>query len=303
MMMSDMKLEMSPPGVRIMAPKGTHQSYSSPGNKHAATIPKTQPIQGFRGSGTNGRSAAAVLGAHQRRIGLTDPSYQNITSTNAYGTQYGTQVLWSGHPMYLLVDTGSSDTWAVQENFTCSDYDGEVQTRDACKFGPAFPETFQYGKTDPEQYMFVMYGDGETVSGPMGFSDITLGGNITVTQQQVSLANSTCWHGNNATSGLMGLAFRSLTRAYVDDNSGHWTGSEILYSPLFTSMVSQGKSAPLFSISIDRNSSGGMLTWGGVTPTSGMDDYMMASLDMLIVSTSPCNACWYPNANFLAGQS
>src|SRR5512140_3782325 len=91
----------------------------------------------------------------------------------------------------------------------------------------------------PPQHMFIRYGDGEIVTGPMGFADITVGGgNATIARQQVCLANETYWYGNNVTSGLMGLAFPSITNAYIGPQYKHDPGSQVAYAPLFTTMVS-----------------------------------------------------------------
>jgi len=171
----------------------------------------------------------------------------------------------------------------VARNFSCVDYSGEVVPQVACGFGPTYPGDFQYGQTSPQQHMYIQYGDGEVVTGPMGFSDITVG-NITVSKQQVSLGNSTYWFGNNQTSGLMGLAFPSLTNAYLGTLEDHDPFNQIQYSPLFTSMVSQGRVAPVFSIAIDRNASSGMLAWGGIPPVIGVDAAQTATMDMIIVS-------------------
>lgn len=113
--------------------------------------------------------------------------------------------------MYLL-DTGSSDTRAIHKDFDCIDYIGESMPQVACGFGPAYTETFQYGAVSPEQYMYIRYGDGEMVTGLMGYADITVG-NITAIKQQVYLANSTYWYGN-MTSGFLGLGYTALTNSY-----------------------------------------------------------------------------------------
>jgi len=267
-----------PPGVSIQAAKATHPWTFT---KYTQKSQHVQKIHSLHGK-TNAKSAAAVIGAYQRLTGVGFV-YQNVTATNAYGTQYATEVLINGHPMNLLVDTGSSDTWAVTSDFDCIDYAGESVPQVACQFGPPYPESFQYGPLSPPQHMFLRYGDGEVIAGPMGYSDVTLG-NITVTKQEVCLANTTYWYGNNMTSGIMGLAFPSLTNAYFGSGLDHSRGNRIEYSPLFTSMVSQGKVPPIFSIAIDRNSSSGMLAWGGVAPATGMDISRTASLDMIIVS-------------------
>ncbi|KAK3396806.1 acid protease [Sordaria brevicollis] len=275
----------------------------------------------------NRRSAASILGQHQRRLRQNsvrtaahhhhhDPSsdsdgegtaygYENVTVTTAFGTQYAVSVHWNSVPLLLLLDTGSSDTWAITHNFSCLDYLGNADL------------WHPYGPTDPQTHMFIQYGDGEIVTGPMGFADITVG-NITVRKQQVALAEKTFWFGNNLTSGLMGLAFPSLTNAYLGGMSGSSSGSgsgsggsggddgedggddgdsesggfgeghesynQLYYPPLFTSMVNQGSVPPLFSITIDRNASSGLLAWGGLPPAKGLEKDKDVELDMIITN-------------------
>jgi hypothetical protein len=275
-------LKDAPPGITYTTPKATHPWSSTKFAKAAS-----QNVQQLRSARTghsnkfNPRSAAAILGAHQRLIGGF--GYENITTTTAYGTQYAVETIFGGHHMSLIIDTGSSDTWAVQQDFHCIDYSGQFLPQEICGFGEAYPETFEYGLTDPETHMFIQYGDGEVVTGPMGFLDVTVG-NITVQRQQVCLANTAYWYGNNQTSGLMGLAFPALTNAYLGDGSDHDFGNQVQYSPLFTSMVNQGLVDPVFSIAIDRNASTGMLAFGGIAPASGLDLGRTATLDMIIVS-------------------
>lgn len=153
----------------------------------------------------------------------------------------------------------------------------------ACGFGPAYPGTFQYGAVHPEQHMYIRYGDGEMVTGPMGYADITIG-NITAVKQQVCLANSTYWYGNNMTSGLLGLGYPALTNSYRGAKFDHSRGNRMEYPPFFTTLVSQGQMKPIFSVAIDRNASTGMLALGGVAPAAGVDPNTVATLDMLIVN-------------------
>lgn len=283
-------LKHTPPGISYKIPKATHPWSSGKFNKVSQNVQQLRALHPGRVMRSNPKSAAAILGAHQRHAG--GYGYENITTTSAYGTQYAVEAHWNGHPLSMLIDTGSSDTWAVQKDFHCIDYSGEFLPQESCGFGATYPESFQYGLTDPPSHMFIQYGDGEVVTGPMGFSDITVG-NITVKKQQVCLANTTYWYGNNYTSGLMGLAFPALTNAYFGDPTDHDFGNQIQYSPLFTSMVNQGLIDPVFSIAIDRNASSGMIAFGGVAPASGLDLSKTASLDMVIVSahSSPFVFC------------
>lgn len=238
-----------------------------------------QIVHVHRESKTNSKSAAAVLGAHQRKLGGS--GYENITSTTAYGTQYAIQLTFHDMPLMFVLDTGSSDTWAVQEDFRCVNYVGQDVDQASCGFGPTCPPEFQYGSI-PEEHLYIKYGDGETVFGKMGYSDITVG-NITVKQQQVGLVNETFWNGNNMTSGVIGLAFPTLTSAYRGNGSEHTWLQRVFYSPLFTTMVNEGLVRPYFSVAINRNSSAGMLGWGGIPPVTGLEPSTSAAMDLVIV--------------------
>ncbi|KAK1773066.1 aspartic peptidase domain-containing protein [Copromyces sp. CBS 386.78] len=353
----------------VQSLSGISHSTSSTGSSKQHTITRSG----------NRRSAVSVLGQHQRRLkqnairnthgsgggggqhgsgGSSGDSngdegsaygYENVTVTTAFGTQYAVEVHWNSVPLLLLLDTGSSDTWAITHNFSCLDYLGNDVPQETCGFGPAYtlppphtpPSTppipgfnngtngtthpspkppkdkeedlwKPYGPTDPQTHMFIQYGDGEIVTGPMGFADISVG-NITVKRQQVALAEKTFWFGNNLTSGLMGLAFPSLTNAYLGDmpgssgsgsgeggeggdesgsgsgglgnGEGHESYNQLYYPPLFTSMVNQGSVPPLFSITIDRNASSGLLAWGGLPPaTEGLEKGKDVELDMIITN-------------------
>jgi hypothetical protein len=271
---SDFVDALSPvPGVSYKLTKG-HRS--STADKVTGNF---QHVHALRGDGTNTKSVASILGAHQRQVGGT--GYQNITPATTYGTQYALDVTFGGVPLSLLLDTGSSDTWIVQEGFRCVDYADEDVDEATCGFGPAYPGDFQYGAI-PDEHMYIQYGDGEIVYGPVGYSDISLG-NITVTRQECGLANTTYWYGNNETSGVLGLAYPSLTNAYLGSGMEHNWLDEVSYSPVFTNMVNQGLVLPYFSIAINRNSSGGLIAWGGIPPVKGLDYSTAVSMDIIVV--------------------
>ncbi|KAF7544477.1 hypothetical protein G7Z17_g9917 [Cylindrodendrum hubeiense] len=115
------------------------------------------------------------------------------------------------------------------------------------------------------QYALQCEWDGEEISGPMGRSDISCGG-LFVPEQQVGLANKTYWHGNNVTVGILGLAYPSITSAYYGQVGEEEPWLTISYTPFLTRAISQGTIDPVFSVAIMRNSSSGILTWGGLPP-------------------------------------
>lgn len=66
--------------------------------------------------------------------------------------------------------------------------------------------------------MLAGYGEGEFISGDLGFSNITIG-SIHVPKQEVALVNQAYWEGDGITSGLLGLAYSTITSAYIGTNS------------------------------------------------------------------------------------
>lgn len=242
-------------------------------------------LEASRHDKSGARSAAAILGAHQRKVGGT--GYQNITATTAQGTQYAIKVAFRGFEMMLTLDTGSSDTWAVGEGYECVNWSGEVMHSSYCGFGPSYPSGFEYGEIEDEHF-YIQYGDGEIAEGPLGFVDVTVG-DITVKNQTVALPNSTYWYGDNVTSGIIGLAYPSLTNAYLGDLEQHSSIYQVPYMPIFTNMVQQGLIPGTFSIAISRNSSGGMIGWGGIPYEITGLDYMYATFVDIIVVRHPCS--------------
>lgn len=191
-------------------------------------------------------------------------------------------ILLQDTPMQVYLDTGSSDTWFVQRDFLCTDYGGVVIPQEACGFGPGYAGDFQYGAI-PGQHCFILYGDGEMIYGPVGYSDITVA-NITVKRQEIAFANTTYWYGNNVTSGVLGLAYPSLTNAYLGTGMEHDWLDAASYPPLFSTMVSDGLVQPFFAIAISRNSSGGLIGFGGIPPISGLDYSTAATTDIIITN-------------------
>lgn len=206
---------------------------------------------------------------------------QNISSVGDFSTQYAIQCQWDGTDIWLLFDTGSSDTWAAKSDFECLDDAGKAHEQDACALGKPYLDGFAHGAID-ELHFNLRYGSGERVSGPMGYTDLSCGG-LGVTRQQVGLANRTYWHGNNVTNGILGLAYPSLTKAYYGKIGDEAPWNAISYPPFFTTAVAQGTIEPVFSVAITRNSSDGILAWGGLPPIP-FDRATNATAELLIVS-------------------
>ncbi|KAI5457293.1 aspartic peptidase domain-containing protein [Mariannaea sp. PMI_226] len=217
-----------------------------------------------------------------QRVGHSSPGKsQNISSVGDYSTQYAIQCRWDETPGWLIFDTGSSDTWAVHSKFKCEDMMGHHHPQEACAFGKPYIKDFGGGDIG-DVHFHISYGSGEEVSGPMGRSDIACGG-LSVHGQQVGLANKTYWHGNNVTVGILGLAYKSLTNAYYGSVGEEKPWTAIPYTPFMANAISQGSINPLFSVAIMRNSSDGILAWGGVPPIS-YDRNCKATTDLVIAN-------------------
>lgn len=230
-------------------------------------------------SKVRGRAGISAL----ERSGLPYPRRtQNVSTVGDFSTQYALRCDWDDEPVWLLLDTGSSDTWVVQSGFGCMDSLGNEHTQSACAFGEPQIKDFGHGEVEGVHF-YISYGSGEEVSGPMGRSDISCGG-LFVSEQQVGLANKTYWHGNNVTVGILGLAYPSITSAYYGQVGEEETWLAIPYTPFLTRAIAQGTIDPVFSVALMRNSSDGILTWGGVPPmlwnrkSTAVTDLIVANL-------------------------
>ena len=178
------------------------------------------------------------------------------------GTDYVTPVKFGNQTLNLIVDTGSSDTWAPVANYTCIDLDTYMPASQAsCAFGP----TWNLGESNfhqvPGQRLDVSYGDGTFARGMIGTETITVA-QIQIVNQEVGAVNSSGWNGNGGDSGLLGMAFPALDNAYPIGASTE-DRNRILYDPLFVSMYRSGQIAPVFALNIVRNGIGS-LSLGGI---------------------------------------
>ncbi|KAI6777008.1 hypothetical protein HG530_000953 [Fusarium avenaceum] len=228
------------------------------------------------------RSSLSLLSRSQGSVpGESAAPYQNISALGRFSTAYGIQCSWDNTPVWFIFDTGSSDTWAAKTGFRCEDGAGRTHDQASCNFGqPHIPNFLQ---DVSGVYFHRRYGSGEDVSGPMGTSDIACGG-ISVSGQQVGLASRAYWHGDNVTVGILGLAYPSLTSGYLGDpadpvDDSDWNNYP--YTPWLTNAIAQGLIDPVFSVSIDRNSSDGVLAWGGLPPMT-WDPKAFAATDLII---------------------
>jgi hypothetical protein len=222
-----------------------------------------------------------------------------LTAHEARGPPGGTATVTTGHKdnVYLVpiqfgkqkflsvLDTGSSDTWMVGKNFRCVDLLDRTNHQDSsiCRFGPVYNTSSTFRQI-PDQVFDIEYSDGEQLSGIMGREDVRFAG-MTVPAQTIGVVDYAAWMGDMQSSGLVGLAYPNITRAYMNStkplnsttavngtrttNSTRATGNtkaeregaSVSYSPIFTSMIEHNLTTPMFSLALGEP---GVIAFGGL---------------------------------------
>lgn len=108
------------------------------------------------------------------------------------------------------------------------------------------------------------------------------GTNKLLIADQVALGTSAFWNGDGISSGLIGLAYPSITSAYQGTDPTANT-ARVGYDPLFTTMYKAGLSSAMFSMAIERGN-GGYLAFGGLPPVSGVNATFAAAPIQILTS-------------------
>jgi len=195
---------------------------------------------------------------------------------------YLTEVKFGNQDFVTVIDTGSSDTWLVETGFKCVGTTGKQMSQAMCRFGKAYSKTASFVNV-AEQKFATKYADGEVLQGGMGRETVNLGG-ITVENQTVGIVNSASWKGDGQSSGLIGMAFPTLTRALVNSKA-------VKYDPVFFNMYKSKLIDPVFSVVLNRADEGpGAIALGGMPgPQYKYDDRRWAKVPMekMGIKTSP----------------
>lgn len=219
----------------------------------------------------------------------TTSNTASLLSTQ-YGTTLNVDVTFANQTFKLLVDTGSSDTYVVRNDFVCIDQTTnlEIAQADCQHASEAYNQSSTYHLI-PNKTFGVQYGNG-IASGVMAYEDVTLAG-ITVPGQAVGIADHSTPMGDGINTGVLGLAYPSLTSAHpgnYTDNTTFWFDREC-YSPLLNTMYERGFIAePYFSIALAHTprdlstpTFGGYLTLGDLPPVSYNPKFASVPVDIL----------------------
>ncbi|OKL58797.1 hypothetical protein UA08_05862 [Talaromyces atroroseus] len=201
---------------------------------------------------------------HESNSTLIRPTNSNL--------QYAIEVKFNGIPRYLLLDTGSSDTWMFAEDFKCRAENGTSVPTSQCRIGQPYMGDALLNE-GLDETLSIYYGNNENPTGPMGYADVSIAG-LNIENQQVALVNDGYWAGDNVLSGVVGVGNRGLTEAFAP-------GSDVpnLYMPVFESLYNKtGQIDPLFSVALQRGDAGGYLALGGLPPVHFEEDFVTTEM-------------------------
>lgn len=175
----------------------------------------------------------------------------------------------------------------MHSGFQCKDTLGGNKTESYCKFGKAYETSCTFTKI-PDENFKVTYADGEGLTGILGTEKITLA-NITVFNQTIGVVDIAAWNGDGISSGLIGLAYPVLTSAFNGTNaSSDSRSSQVEYSPIFTSMYTEGEVESLFTLTLERGNGTSTLALGGLPPAEpGYENAEFTSVDIEIMKLNP----------------
>lgn len=189
-------------GFSISATSASQEASELTLSSNVLTLSRKTSAKGY-----NARSAAYLLGL-SRANKIVVSNHTTVLESLFIGEEFATNITFGTEIFEAIVDTGSSDTWIVESGFSCIDLDtGAAETEAYCEFGPAYNVTDTFSQI-PDENFNITYGDGEFLTGIVGYEEVTLAG-ITV-NQTVSLVNYAAWEGDGTTSGLIGLAYPAL---------------------------------------------------------------------------------------------
>ncbi|KAI0034703.1 acid protease [Vararia minispora EC-137] len=221
--------------------------------------------------------------------------------------EYITNITFGNQNFTAIVDTGSSDSWLAKKGFSCFTLADEPEPEAECAFGTdgfdpdASPTFVAY----PGHNFNISYGDGEFLTGEVGFETVAIGG-LTVTSQEVGIVTDAAWFGDGESTGLIGLCYPDLTSVYSTTNpSDDSAANNEPYDPFVFSAIKQGLiSDPIFSVALNRGSVAaeegsqldpnlGLLAFGGIAPVDVTNKAVTVPIQGFAVSSTKSDFFFY----------
>ena len=175
------------------------------------------------------------------------------------------------------LDTGSSDTWFLADNANCTSAQTlQAVPIDQCGYsGPKYVPNGTFERI-PDIHFNGTYGTGETINGPLGYTELDFGG-INIPKQIVSAATYASVGGvpEGNVSGIIGLTYAANTNAFpgtdpsmdvlCTNNSDSGSCGPQNYSPFVTTIFNDNLTRSTFAFALSRSqTSGGVMTLGGI---------------------------------------
>ena len=183
---------------------------------------------------TSQRYLRSIVGRNEVDGVYGDASVQPVED----GQVFLTNVTFGIETFEAVIDTGSSDTWLAEKGFQCFNVTTGAGVPEAdCAFGTdGYTPSATFAQI-PNENFNISYADGEMLIGIVGTEKVTLAG-ITVDNQEVGVVQLAGWFGDGISTGLIGLAFPSITSAYAgNDPSTDGPNTQLPYNPVFFNMV------------------------------------------------------------------
>lgn len=204
---------------------------------------------------------SGFLGSEQ----VQDKENRSSGLVHLVGTPYIAHVTVGTKTVPLLVDTGSSDLWVAPKDFICLDSDGHPVQQPSCGFASFVNNTFSGGVV-PDEYLSIIYGNGQFAYGPYGFDSVSLGG-ITVPDQRIALPSEGYLKvASGDFAGIFGLGYPGMVAARKGkEPKPHVNNTDPMteYDTWFVNAVKKNFTAAMFSLALDMDG-GGLLAIGGL---------------------------------------
>ncbi|KAK5165447.1 uncharacterized protein LTR77_008976 [Saxophila tyrrhenica] len=192
-------------------------------------------------------------------------------------------------PQFILICIPAllKELAVTSKGVQCVNLNGRHVATSKCAFGRLWSGNFEEGKVRGENFN-ISYGDGEFLTGTLGYEDVLVAG-ITVKHQEIASVTEGYWNGDGVTSGIIGFAYSALTAAYsgTDPSQDNPKTNNVHYENWIDNAIDEGKIDSLFSVAIERgaNGGGGQIALGGL-PTIDFN-HSFASTPLEIHSFTP----------------